>query len=337
VLQCPDGSYCCDGNRSFDCCTQSGAESFSLTSGSIVGSITQAGQTFAPTSLPATVLSPFDTTRSSVAMDNSPQSTSLSSGDSNAGKSSTISVTSTSSSAPSTSSMESSHSHVSNWNWGNSTWHSHSSESQKLGLEIGLSVGAVMGVLLMLFLHFIYRCWKRQHREQRQQQALLPYGQRDIGYSRQGRTSWISTWRRRISGHVPTASEPASQVPTLENVFSELPVEEVSIIPGRLELPHQNTNLLTAQSQCGQPGEQPLSPVSELDAGNTSDRSANRLSNSHSPMSSTFRQQEQGITNSVAPHGSNAEWSDYQSPTLVELPGESIPELPAAYIMGKKT
>jgi hypothetical protein len=120
-------------------------------------------------------------------------------------------------------------------NW--SSWDSgkHSSKAQKLGLEIGLSVGAVIGVILMLLIHISYRCWKHRQNTPR----LAPYGMK-VEDPTQGRISWIATWKKRLSKQSP-ATTPPSESASSENKCTELPADDVSMVPGRIELPHENT------------------------------------------------------------------------------------------------
>lgn len=53
VRQCPDGRYCCDGDRSFDCCDTANANYFALPPGSAYASVTAVASPTTASSLAA--------------------------------------------------------------------------------------------------------------------------------------------------------------------------------------------------------------------------------------------------------------------------------------------
>jgi hypothetical protein len=231
----------------------------------------------------------------------------------------------------------------------------HGNRSQRLGLEIGLSVGAVVGVLLMLLIHMVYRCW-RQHRKDRQHNTFQ-HNMKGDDSTHLGRASWIPTWRRGIPKGNTASSEPASQTVTSENRLSELPADDVTVVPGHLELPSDPVG--TSASRMNQDNDlsQPLSPVSELSAGSHQHNFNSQITSTISPVAETFQSQPCRSTNvdlsqqglHAAPyytghHDSNVldatsenisnsgQWSFGQSPTLIELPAhEPIQPVPPVY------
>jgi hypothetical protein len=327
VLKCSDGRYCCDGNRSFNCCNQSGSEFFTLDEGSMIASISTA---------PTTTI--HGTTAGSKSASNPMASNSATK------YPSTLSIMSvTSSASNSLSSLTTSSIAIPGYTPPNGP-----SNAQKLGLKIGLSVGAVLGVILMLLIHVSYRCWKRRHNPPR----IPPYGLKD-NETRQDRISWIETWKKRLSKFNSGAPQSTETINS-ENKYSELPAEEVSVVPGRMELSQENAQSIAAGHrfqdsvrthnipQYLSHDQQPHSPVSDLSGDHSVANS--RVVSTISPVIDTFQQQhysiagwrpvEQGYPNmryyasagglpangQNEPRGLNA----VEGLTLVELPADEI-------------
>jgi hypothetical protein len=227
----------------------------------------------------------------------------------------------------------------------------HGGRSQRLGLEIGLSVGAVVGVLLMLLIHLIYRCW-RQHRKD-QQRTIFPYSGKGDKALGQSRASCIPRWRKGKSKENTTSSDLTSQIVTSENRLSELPADDVTVVPGRLELPHEPVDTTSRRIYRDTALDHPLSPVSDPELGNQPFNVNSQVTNTVSPVSETFQAQSypstninigyrgpqnvqyyaslrRGNTSDVTSEniGGSGEWSLVQNPTLVELPADEIIQPP---------
>jgi hypothetical protein len=209
-------------------------------------------------------------------------------------------------------------------------------------------VGAVLGVILMLLIHVSYRCWKRRHNPPR----VPPYGLKDDEI-RQDRSSWIETWKKRLSKHNPGTPRSTETI-NPENKYSELLAEEVSVVPGRMELSQENAQSIVAGHRLQDSGrtpnipqylshdQQPHSPVSDLSGDHSAANS--RVVSTISPVIDTFQQQhysvagwrpvEQGYPNmhyyacagGLPANGPNEfrGLNAVEGPTLIELPADEI-------------
>jgi hypothetical protein len=203
----------------------------------------------------------------------------------------------------------------------------------------------------MLLIHLIYRCW-RQHRKD-QQRTIFPYSGKGDKALGQSRASWIPRWRKGKSKGNTTSSDLTSQIVTSENRLSELPADDVTVVPGRLELPHEPVDTTSRRIYRDTALDHPLSPVSDPELGNQPFNVNSQVTNTVSPVSETFQAQSypstninigyrgpqnvqyyaslrRGNTSDVTSEniGGSGEWSLVQNPTLVELPADEIIQPP---------
>ncbi|TKA31432.1 hypothetical protein B0A50_02279 [Salinomyces thailandicus] len=104
ILQCADGSWCCDGDRSFDCCEQSDTEGFSLPKGSQVAFISSVGSATSAPSAISTSHTSISQTSDTASTWSLPVSSTVSSASSTEPLSSTTSISAATSSSSTSSS-----------------------------------------------------------------------------------------------------------------------------------------------------------------------------------------------------------------------------------------
>jgi hypothetical protein len=214
VLQCPDGRYCCDGNRSFNCCAVATAEFFDLPSATPIASIISASipasaQSISGDQQPAEILSAANSSLSI------PEQT----------RTRAFDPFSTSHYDP-----DNLDDNGRPHNW--SRWRDQLSNGQKLGLILGVIVGVLAGMLLMCACHFLWRRYKKYRQDSRAESypSSLNASKRHPDHEK---TFWnlfpLTLWRSRGT-RATMANRDQQAAP------SELPANPLSVVPGCVEL-----------------------------------------------------------------------------------------------------
>lgn len=285
VLQCSDGKYCCDGNRSFDCCSDSNSEFFQFDGKvAVMSPMSNAQtQTSTPSNPTTSTTGATSTTTQSSTVSSSTAVTSSSDTLNSASGSHTFATSTRVFDAPSEAAAS----------------QRKSSNKTNSAMIVGLTVGSICGVLLLLGIHILCRCHRKRRIRKARETSRLPYNVKaydDFESRRSSRLSWLTGLnQRKAKNNIPTPEETIKEEEDLANSVAELPADDIgTVVPGRIELPDQSSQITSRndpnshpyllrqnfplQLQPGVYKPQPNSPISQFSGSHISSRAVSQIS-----------------------------------------------------------
>lgn len=276
VLQCADGRFCCDDNRSANCCAIATADFFTLPAATPVETITSAH-------LPAPSKSTSAADQSSGTDNPNASLTATNQTATNQTATQSLGPHPTSHLDPQAAPEHRPH----NWNG----MHDNLSGGQKVGLVMGVVVGILGGMLFMCLCHFFWRRYRK-----RRDSSLRGSYPPSLRHFKPSGNAWRWPWTR--SRRRPDAEELATREAPLNP--SELPANALSVVPGRVEIAgqddirvHESQTPVAAHVAPANIPPSPLSPVSNTSSERTRHGSYHALTkNMGSPGHSSIGQDD---------------------------------------------